>query len=34
MGVGGDNAWGAEVDEKYWVKAMPYHYRIMLQAID
>ena len=34
MGIGGDNAWGAEVHEKYWVKAKPYHYTIVLQAID
>ena len=34
MGIGGDNAWGAEVHEKYWVKAKPYRYTIALQAID
>jgi beta-galactosidase len=34
MGIGGDNTWGAEVHEKYWVKAMPYQYTIMLHAID
>ena len=26
MGIGGDNAWGAEVHEEYWVKANPYRY--------
>ena len=34
MGIGGDNAWGAEVHEKYWVKAKPYRYTIAIQAID
>ncbi len=33
MGVGGDNAWGAEVHEEYWVKANPYHYTLRLDLI-
>jgi beta-galactosidase len=33
MGIGGDNSWGAEVHERYWVQAIPYDYKIMLQAI-
>ena len=32
MGVGGDNSWGAEVHEEYWVKAKPYRYTITIQA--
>ena len=33
MGIGGDNGWGAEVHEKYWVKAKPYRYTLMIQTI-
>jgi Beta galactosidase small chain len=33
MGIGGDNSWGADVHEKSWVKAIPYHYTIKLEAI-
>jgi beta-galactosidase len=33
MGIGGDNSWGAEVHEEYWVRAKPYHYTIKLQTI-
>ena len=33
MGIGGDNGWGAEVHEKYWVKAKPYRYALMIQTI-
>ena len=33
MGIGGDNAWGAEVHEEYWVKAKPYRYQVVIQAI-
>jgi beta-galactosidase len=33
MGIGGDNSWGAEVHEEYWVKAKPYHYRLGIQRI-
>ena len=33
MGIGGDNAWGAEVHEKYWVKAVPYRYTVTIQTI-
>jgi len=33
MGIGGDNSWGAEVHEEYWVKAKPYQYTVTIQAI-
>jgi beta-galactosidase len=33
MGIGGDNSWGAEVHEKYWVKAKPYHYKVTIQTV-
>ena len=33
MGIGGDNSWGAEVHEEYWVKAKPYSYAITLRTI-
>jgi beta-galactosidase len=33
MGIGGDNSWGAEVHEEYWVKAKPYHYTVTIQTI-
>jgi beta-galactosidase len=33
MGIGGDNGWGAEVHQEYWVKAKPYHYTMTLQPI-
>ncbi len=33
MGIGGDNAWGADVHEAYWVKAKPYHYTVRLDLI-
>ena len=33
MGIGGDNSWGAEVHEEYWVKVKPYHYRLAIERI-
>jgi beta-galactosidase len=33
MGIGGDNSWGAEVHEQYWVKAKPYHYRLTIERV-
>ena len=33
MGIGGDNSWGAEVHEKYWVNAKPYRYTVVIQTI-
>jgi beta-galactosidase len=34
MGIGGDNAWGADVHEKYWVKAKPYQYSVLIEPIE
>ena len=34
MGIGGDNSWGAEVHEGYWVKAKPCHYTVVIEAVD
>jgi beta-galactosidase len=34
MGIGGDNSWGAEVHEEYWVKAKPYRYSLCIESVD
>ena len=34
MGIGGDNSWGAEVHEEYWVRAKPYRYSLCIESID
>jgi beta-galactosidase len=33
MGIGGDNSWGAEVHEKYWVFARPYEYKLWIKPV-
>jgi beta-galactosidase len=33
MGIGGDNSWGAEVHEEYWVKAQPYRYSLSIESV-
>jgi hypothetical protein len=33
MGIGGDDSWGAEVHEEYWVNAKPYRYTFTIQTI-
>ena len=33
MGIGGDNSWGAEVHEEYWVKAKPYRYSLSIESV-
>jgi beta-galactosidase len=33
MGIGGDNSWGAEVHEEYWVKAKPYQYSLAIESV-
>jgi beta-galactosidase len=34
MGIGGDNSWGAEVHEEYWVKAQSYRYSLCIESVD
>ena len=34
MGIGGDNSWGAEVHEEYWVQAQPYRYSLCIESVD
>ena len=33
MGIGGDNSWGAEVHQEYWVKAKPYQYSLTIESV-